>query len=46
MKVLILNCGSSSLKCQLIDMDKEENQHPHQELESTEMIDPIIVPIS
>ena len=24
MKVLILNCGSSSLKCQLIDMDKEE----------------------
>lgn len=27
-------------------MDKEENKHPHQELESTEMIDPIIVPIS
>ena len=24
MKVLVLNCGSSSLKCQLIDMDTEE----------------------
>lgn len=24
MLVLVLNCGSSSLKCQLIDMDKEE----------------------
>ncbi len=24
MKVLVLNCGSSSLKCQLIDMTKEE----------------------
>ena len=24
MKVLVLNCGSSSLKCQLIDMEKEE----------------------
>lgn len=24
MKVLVLNCGSSSLKCQLIDMDSEE----------------------
>lgn len=24
MKVLVLNCGSSSLKCQLIDMDKKE----------------------
>ena len=24
MKILVLNCGSSSLKCQLIDMDKEE----------------------
>lgn len=24
MKILVLNCGSSSLKCQLIDMEKEE----------------------
>ena len=24
MKVLVLNCGSSSLKCQLIDMEKKE----------------------
>ena len=24
MLVLVLNCGSSSLKCQVIDMDKEE----------------------
>ena len=24
MKVLVLNCGSSSLKCQLIDMEKNE----------------------
>ena len=24
MKVLVLNCGSSSLKCQLIDMENEE----------------------
>ena len=24
MKVLVLNCGSSSLKCQLIDMETEE----------------------
>ena len=24
MKVLVLNCGSSSLKCQLIDMTNEE----------------------
>ena len=24
MKVLVLNCGSSSLKCQLIDMEKQE----------------------
>ena len=24
MKVFVLNCGSSSLKCQLIDMEKEE----------------------
>lgn len=25
MKVLVLNCGSSSLKCQLIDMEKKKN---------------------
>ena len=24
MKILVLNCGSSSLKCQLIDMEKNE----------------------
>ena len=24
MNVLVVNCGSSSLKCQLIDMDSEE----------------------